>query len=282
MFRKIWAKDLDYKAMEYKFNSFFSKYENYVRTYSLNLGEVSRENTGTARSYKGYLIRIFILVEEITGIQIKRPLDINTYQLVKNIRQMPGYKEFNKNEGYFPNSAINYYLSLVTKVTMEQETELDNISNEFDEVKLNSKPELEEVFYESEISQPVIAPEPIELNNVKRYRRNILAVKKAKESANWICEFDEKHVTFINNFDKKPFVEAHHLIPMSIQDLFIYSIDIPDNIICLCPNCHRRIHYGVKTDKREMINKFYKDRVEKINEYKISCELKDLELFYGI
>ena len=55
-------------------------------------------------------------------------------------------------------------------------------------------------------------------------------------------------------------MEAHHLIPTEFQDDFEHSIDVPENIISLCPTCHRLFHHASDCEKKEIIEKFFDKR----------------------
>ena len=81
-----------------------------------------------------------------------------------------------------------------------------------------------------------------------------LALKKT----NYKCELDNSHQTFI--YKGVQFMEGHHLIPMEYQHLFTNSLDVVSNIISLCPNCHRKIHYGEPLERIEMATKLYNIR----------------------
>ncbi|PKE38758.1 HNH endonuclease [Macrococcoides caseolyticum] len=267
--------------MKQRFRNFFNSYEDFVVNTELGYSKGVAKYTGKGPSYQHYLVRIFIFIEESYKIKILNPVSIDTFQLVEILSNLETYKAYNKAEGYFPKSSINYYLSFVSQILMDQETEIDNLSDQLIDSKQNTF-KYSDIFIEKDIKNPEIRPEPIIVNNIKRYRRNLLEVRKAKDFASYLCEYDNKHLTFENNFDNNPYIEAHHLIPMATQGLFQYNIDFADNIICLCPNCHRRIHYGVKSDKSEMVQKFYKERHEKIEDYKVDIKYNDLELFYNI
>lgn len=280
MFRKISAKDDKFNQTKDRFRIFLKNYEHFVETTELGYSKGVKKSSGKASSYKNYLIKMFILVEEISKVKIMEPISTDTFKLLENLRNLDGYKRYNKMEHGFPNAAINYYLSFVSQILMDQETEIDNLSEQLIDSKQNPVNN-SKLFIENDVKRPEKRPEPVTVNNIKRYRRNLLEVRKAKISADYICEYDNKHVTFVNNFDNNPYIEAHHLIPMATQGLFEYNIDFADNIICLCPNCHRRIHYGVKSEKSEMIQKFYKERHEKIESFNVDIKYKDLELFYN-
>lgn len=281
MFRKISAKDSDFNHLKNKHRIFLKSYEHFVENTNLGYTRGVTKSSGKAHSYRDYLVRLFLLVEDFSKIKIDNPASADAFRLLENLKNIDGYKEYNKKESRFPNAALNYYISFVSQILMDQETEIDNLSDQLIDSKQNTFKN-SDIFIEKDIENPEIRPEPIIVNNIKRYRRNLLEVRKAKKFASYICEYDNNHVTFLNNYDNKPYIEAHHLIPMATQGLFQYNIDFADNIICLCPNCHRRIHYGVKSDKSEMVQKFYKERHEKIEAYNVDIKYNDLELFYNI
>lgn len=76
------------------------------------------------------------------------------------------------------------------------------------------------------------------------------------------CEFNNKHKTFISQSSNNPFVEAHHFIPMKFQGEYNFSLDNINNIISLCPTCHRGIHLATIDYKHEIIEKLYSLRPE--------------------
>ena len=45
-------------------------------------------------------------------------------------------------------------------------------------------------------------------------------------------------------------MEGHHLVPLEYQDLFNESLYFVDNIVSLCPTCHREIHYAYLQEKK--------------------------------
>ena len=109
-----------------------------------------------------------------------------------------------------------------------------------------------------------------------QYARDIQAAAFAKQQAGYKCEFNKEHKTFISNISREQYVEAHHLIPMKFQDEFKVSLDISENIVALCPNCHRAIHYGTKDVKREMISVLFNNREEFLKNNGINIDIKKL------
>jgi len=114
-------------------------------------------------------------------------------------------------------------------------------------------------------SIPVIPSGPLPVNGVingpvgTKYKRKPIMGADALKKANYTCARDNTHTTF-ETIGKHQFMEAHHLIPIAFQDRFNNSIDIPENIISLCPNCHSFIHHGRWGPKARLIEQLYNER----------------------
>ena len=81
---------------------------------------------------------------------------------------------------------------------------------------------------------------------------------------------NKKHISFIAEQSKKQYMEGHHVIPIHFQSRFDNSLDIYANIICMCPICHRKIHYGLKEDRQIMMNQIYHQRANRLS----NCGIK--------
>lgn len=95
--------------------------------------------------------------------------------------------------------------------------------------------------------------------NIKNTRYNtyselgkyVLGLKKYK------CDIDENHVSFLTKRNI-PYMEAHHLLPMKYQKEFkTINLDHLENIVCLCPLCHKKIHHGNTKLQKELIHTLY-------------------------
>lgn len=69
--------------------------------------------------------------------------------------------------------------------------------------------------------------------------RNYDVVAEALHLANGICEGCKQPAPFLRQSDGTPYLEVHHKVPLSVG-----GEDTLENTIALCPNCHRRAHYG--------------------------------------
>ena len=119
-------------------------------------------------------------------------------------------------------------------------------------------------------------------NNSTRYQTNTRLAKTVIKRHNYICEIDCLHTSFINS-KGKPYMEAHHLIPMSSQKDFLpVNIDREENIICICPNCHRAIHYGSIDEKKDRLSKLYDIRENEFKQCGITISKQELLKLYKV
>lgn len=97
------------------------------------------------------------------------------------------------------------------------------------------------------------AESPVSHQNTNEhdYKRALVIVRKRNNvikeyismRANGVCEGCGSPAPFQRR-NGAPYLEAHHLHKLSDNGL-----DSPCNIIALCPNCHRRVHYGCDGDE---------------------------------
>lgn len=71
------------------------------------------------------------------------------------------------------------------------------------------------------------------------YKRNADVVAEALYRALGKCEKCKQSAPFLRNSDGSPYLEVHHNIPLAKG-----GEDTLENVQALCPNCHRRVHFG--------------------------------------
>jgi 5-methylcytosine-specific restriction protein A len=123
-------------------------------------------------------------------------------------------------------------------------------------------------------------PEPKKIGNSEKYLSNPNRARNALWNANFKCEIDSNHITFINKKTHKQYMEPHHLIPMNTQWAFEFDIDVPENILCLCPTCHRKIHLAEDEQKREILLHAFNMRKDALPKRGISIDFETLFAFY--
>lgn len=122
------------------------------------------------------------------------------------------------------------------------------------------------------IGKPRNKAEKILVSNQLIYPRDRKVAFNALAKANCCCEFDKTHKSFICKHSGRKYLEIHHLIPLSFADSFVYSIDIEENLVALCSNCHNEIHYGVNAER--IIKKLYEERKEALKKAGIEITLE--------
>lgn len=98
--------------------------------------------------------------------------------------------------------------------------------------------------------------------------------RKCKERSDYKCEYDSRCKLFTSRATGKPYVEPHHLIPISCQKSNQFkkiNLDHPDNLISLCPSCHKAVHLSIPKTKKKILTKLYSIRRE-FQKYKISLD----------
>ena len=69
--------------------------------------------------------------------------------------------------------------------------------------------------------------------------RNPYIIAEVLLRAAGVCEFCNQTVPFLRAIDNTPFLEVHHKIPLANG-----GEDSLENTVAVCPNCHRKAHFG--------------------------------------
>jgi len=83
-----------------------------------------------------------------------------------------------------------------------------------------------------------------------RYPQDMKLKATTLARASYCCIINQDHITF-ESPSMPNFVIAHHLVPLGIQKNFpSVKLDCIQNLVALCPNCHAKIHYGTRKEKK--------------------------------
>ncbi len=88
--------------------------------------------------------------------------------------------------------------------------------------------------------------------------------------ANYKCEINSEHKLFKSRATGLPFLEAHHLLPIKYQQTFKDSLDVKENIVALCPFCHRLIHHATVSETRPLLDNLIVSRSAISKRFKVS------------
>ncbi|MDF2534444.1 MAG: nuclease [Bacillales bacterium] len=145
-----------------------------------------------------------------------------------------GYSDINyEDDGskWFRLRKIDYY-------TIENPITDTEYHNDLEKKVAESKGTSEELRKKRLINAPK-KPQIIQVITTN-YKRNPDVVAEVLKRANGICEDCGNEAPFLRASDGTPYLEVHHVVPLS-QD----GDDTVDNAKALCPNCHRKAHFGM-------------------------------------
>jgi len=108
----------------------------------------------------------------------------------------------------------------------------------------------------------------------ERYKRDARLIQEAKSRDNYLCRVNEAHVAFVSKGNN--YVEGHHVLPMFQQKNYAFELDDVNNVVSLCPNCHREMHSA--DDKTEILTSVYETNKEYMRNNGVS--LDDLRKMY--
>ena len=130
---------------------------------------------------------------------------------------------------------------------------------------------------------PLPPPPPAKRSGSVAYSRNPGVAKGRLEEIGYKCEVDPNHITFTSRATKKPYIEAHHLVPVGRQgDFPNANLDVPENILALCPLCHRKFHHAVREPQFELVDKFLQLKKDKLKSRGIIISTEELRRYYAV
>lgn len=101
----------------------------------------------------------------------------------------------------------------------------------------------EELFQKAKQSAPTSSTSADSSGGGRSYPRSQYVREFALRMAHGVCQGCEEEAPFYNK-QNQPFLEVHHLTRQSDG-----GPDDPENVIAVCPNCHREVHEGKEGDK---------------------------------
>lgn len=262
---------------EYKDRSrFLTLFQN-----NFQLFNIDRNTISINEKFDEYFNEMFMErfdVDEL-NIQLSRDVDY-TYFLTS-------YQNFDINLIDIPSEKPASTLQTSKKIKAKKVVTTDDGAIEDDDVDYVLKVDKIKEFNinpEAGIGADKVKPTISSGSIAKRYSKNPLIGKIAIQQANYLCEHISEHTTFISNTTMKQYMEAHHLIPISYQEemweKFGVNIDCVENIVSLCPNCHRAIHYAEKEYKMEIITKMYEMKKHDLKRIGIDLTLEEVVNLY--
>lgn len=216
-----------------------------LREYYIQYLKIIRGNSAsTIKHYLGALdtISSYLTAKQKIQTTIYEITDLNKLQTIKeNLFQDPTFIDKDERGHRMYSAGLNNYCRFASG---------DNFIDMKDRISL-----MDFVIPRSELIT----------QSIETYKRSTITKNQVIESVGYVCEINSLHQTFISESTNHPYMEGHHIIPMKRQKLFDNSLDVYANIICLCPICHRQLHFGLREDKITLLNKIYFARSERLH-----------------
>lgn len=284
MFRKIPADSNIFQETKKRYINLYEDFKNFSALETKNSGRAKDSKSNRAGSYANYLMRLIIFYEEKYPYEYSTFTTHNDFIKLKSKILNSDFDKYNKDEGRFPNATLNTFerfIEFTESINKKNEEFLINYNVDQTENKIDED-STPFIIRENTVDYITARKPKLNYNELSFYPRNINESILAKQRSNWKCEYGINHKTFISKSDNNQYMESHHLIPMAYQGLFEYTIDFADNIICLCPTCHRMIHSATDDVKKDMILKFFNQRQYLYPKYGIKVDVHSLLNMYGI
>lgn len=141
----------------------------------------------------------------------------------------------------------------------------------------------ENIEYHYSVSETNSAPRKKVVGETEKYVRSAFERQKALDINGKQCQMPDCTHKLFKNKSGEPYLEVHHIIPINAQsDFDPINIDIAENMVCLCPSCHREIHNG--QNSKDKIIEIFNSRKEKLERKGIvlSGGIDQLLNYYGI
>jgi len=219
----------------------------------------------------------FIIIPFAFSLHGLRPEKENAYESIVSM----DWENININEEII-NKKIDVEFRL--NYLFKNMPELQNIIKTYKEYTKNQNTNTNNIKYNSENTfqtenyRKLYVPNSNQIKYKIGPKRNPKTAETALKNANYLCEINPNHTTFIKKSTGLNYMEPHHLIPLEFQDYFKYSLDVEANIISLCSCCHDEIHYGINNTK--LITKLYNERITSLKKAGLNIDLETLLLFY--
>lgn len=184
----------------------------------------------------------FYAIDSMAGLQ----------QLVLDVRQLEKRMENDPRRMY--SAAVGNYV----RFRAEPAVRADIIEESRYEMSVEQT--LQQLTSASDYAKKSAGPQPpakLSKTDHGRYQRDEKVGATALILANYTCRINPQHRFFISRTTHQNYVEAHHLIPIAYQGLFEYGIDVVENVVSLCPCCHRLVHYGEDQARLPVIEQLY-------------------------
>lgn len=163
-------------------------------------------------------IPIYLFIKTGTECKLNGVYKYDHHEIEENGAMWAHLKRYDQEETSYVSTEENYRQQLQNEVQTSSETS--------------------DADREARLANAAKKPEEIQIVS-KAYKRNPDVIAAVLKRAGSDCENCGNEAPFNRRSNGTPYLEVHHVIPLS-ED----GDDTVDNAIAVCPNCHRELHFG--------------------------------------
>ena len=110
--------------------------------------------------------------------------------------------------------------------------------------------------------------------------------RAALQRSGYRCQCGREHESFVSAATGERYLEAHHLIPLRLQAQVWreqgVNLDCLENLVALCPTCHRAVHYGSRREKKQRLRALYEEKKRELRQAGVALTWAQLKQIYGL
>lgn len=134
------------------------------------------------------------------------------------------------------------------------------------------------------------APALVETAGGRSYTRSPALAEYVRQTSEYKCTARGKSCLLFQGRDGNPYIEVHHVIPMSEQSGTSFNLDCLSNMVALCPACHMRLHRADFAEAQRVLKDLLRtyEAVRKVSFSRcmeasgLGCDEQDLLAYYGV
>ena len=283
---KDWEQAVEYIKTNSPISEYVSYYKDYSRILALirnntKLFEITSKTIAINSKFDNYFYNNFMLKYDIEELNEVLYRDVDYSYFLYNVQNFDiNLLDEPRDEVRYEDMVLNKQEEIIEVEISEKEND-DNYIEKIDNINENN------VNTDVAIGAAKIAPIIYGEEEVsKKYKRNPLLGKIAIQNAYYCCEMNPRHETFMSEKTYKNFMEAHHLAPVKYQqkiwEKYNINVDCVENIVSLCPTCHRAFHNGTKEVKIKMIENIYERLIPRYKAIGFDITLDEIKELYNI
>ena len=248
---------------------------------NINLFNITENSISINDDFDDYFYNEFIVQYDLDELHDQLQSDIDYSYFLYN------YQNFNINLIDIP---LDYSKGKIRNIDKKKTVSFYFNEQNDDEYDYENKiEEINEKNVNVDVADGAAFIQPAKLSETevsRRHKVNPLLGKIAIKRESYSCENDPRHTTFISGKTNRQYMEAHHLVPVceqkNIWDLYHINVDCLENLVSLCPNCHRAFHNGNKETKKAIIKKIYEKNIGRYRSIGFNISLDEIYKLYKV